>query len=70
MNLETIYVCMDETEKEQKHLELVFLFSEGGKCAEYTLLFDSGMHLDDFRSFLSFCSKKINKEDPTICKEE
>lgn len=71
MNLNEMYIELDDTVAEQNHYVLHFLFEDEGddKVYEYALEFESGMHLDDFKEFIKLFSTVIKNTNPSLCEE-
>jgi aminopeptidase-like protein len=68
MNLEMIYTCMDDAVPEQKHIDLVFLFSEKNHVADYTVHFETGMPLEEFRKYMYAIGDAMKHTAPTECR--
>ena len=68
MHLNDVSIFVDDYETEQKHIEIVFYFNKEGDTNyyEYSMLFHSGMPLEDFKNFIKTIGKVIDSSDPLI----
>jgi hypothetical protein len=68
-NLNNIFIYLDDSNRDQRHFELIYVFydEDTNEYFNYRIDFLEGMPLEDFKTFHQLQSSAMKKVNPELC---